>query len=129
MRPFVQLATVLSGSQQLNLAVLVIAANNGGRQRTPRVPAERVWLAGVRSSRLDALVSSPYNRTYSNRGAQPLACMHDRRQTLATCRARPDLARACSSQLLIMPASDTTASPPRSDQCGASARALPSGRQ
>ena len=54
MRPFVQLATVLSGSQHLNLAVQVIATSNGGRQRTWRVPAERVWLVGVRPSRLDA---------------------------------------------------------------------------
>ena len=40
-------------------------------------------------------MSSPYSRTYSNRDAQPLACTQT---PLATYRARPDLARACSSQ-------------------------------
>ena len=47
MRPFVQLATVLSGSQHLIWRFESIATGNAGRQRAPKTPAERVWLVGV----------------------------------------------------------------------------------
>jgi len=44
MPPFVQLATILSGSQYLleSGGSKSIATINSGRQRTPRTPAERV---------------------------------------------------------------------------------------
>jgi len=49
MPPFVQLATILSGSQHLleSDGSKSIATINGGRQRTPKTRAERVWLVGV----------------------------------------------------------------------------------
>ncbi len=46
MPPFVHLATILSGSQHLleSGGSKSIATINSGRQRTPKTPAERVWL-------------------------------------------------------------------------------------
>ena len=49
MPPFVQLATILSGSQHLleSGGFKSIATINGGCQRIPKTPAGRVWLVGV----------------------------------------------------------------------------------
>ncbi len=49
MPPLVQLATILSGSQHLleSGGPKSIVTINSGRQRTPKTPAERVWLVGV----------------------------------------------------------------------------------
>ena len=49
MPPFAQLATILSGSQHLleSGGSKSVATINGGRERTPKTPAERVWLVGV----------------------------------------------------------------------------------